>query len=162
MSEARTDIAFAARGITKSFGPVRALRGVELELRRGEVTALMGENGAGKSTLLKIITGDYQPDGGVLELDGAPVVFAGPGVSRASGVRVIAQEPEIVPHVSVAENIFIGSSATSGPSCSNAPRPPSTSGVSAGSSGPSSSAAPSRPHSGRSSRSCGRSSPSPR
>ncbi|PSL38194.1 monosaccharide ABC transporter ATP-binding protein (CUT2 family) [Labedella gwakjiensis] len=109
MSETRTGIAFAARGITKSFGPVRALRGVELELRRGEVTALMGENGAGKSTLLKIITGDYQPDDGVLELDGSPVVFAGPGASRASGVRVIAQEPEIVPHVSVAENIFIGS-----------------------------------------------------
>jgi L-arabinose transport system ATP-binding protein len=108
MSDERADIAFAARGITKSFGPVRALRGVELELRRGEVTALMGENGAGKSTLLKIITGDYQPDDGVLELDGRTVTFAGPGDSRTAGVRVIAQEPEIVPHVSVAENIFIG------------------------------------------------------
>ncbi|MFS0910977.1 sugar ABC transporter ATP-binding protein [Microbacterium sp. 179-I 3D2 NHS] len=101
-------IALRAHGITKSFGPVRALRGVDLELRAGEVTALMGENGAGKSTLLKILDGDYQPDGGALEMAGAPVSFAGPADARDAGLRVIAQEPEIVPWVSVAENIYVG------------------------------------------------------
>ncbi|MET4638360.1 sugar ABC transporter ATP-binding protein [Mycetocola sp. 2940] len=101
-------IALRATGITKSFGPVRALRGVELELRAGEVTALMGENGAGKSTLLKILDGDLKPDEGSLEIDGKPVHFSDPTDSRAAGLRVIAQEPEIVAAVSVAENIFIG------------------------------------------------------
>ena len=100
--------ALRAHAITKSFGPVHALRGVELELRAGEVTALMGENGAGKSTLLKILGGDYRPDGGELLLGGAPADFSGPADARDAGLRVIAQEPEIVPWVSVAENIYIG------------------------------------------------------
>ncbi|MFC7613290.1 ATP-binding cassette domain-containing protein [Actinokineospora soli] len=72
------------------------------------MTALMGENGAGKSTLIRIIGGDHLPDGGGLELDGAPFEPATPSDARAAGVRVIAQEPEIVPHVSVAENVYIG------------------------------------------------------
>ena len=97
-----------ARGIGKTFGPVRALHDVELELRAGEVTAIMGENGAGKSTLLKIIGGDYHPDSGSLELDGEEVHFTDPSQSRAAGLRVIAQEPEILAHVSVAENIYVG------------------------------------------------------
>jgi ABC-type sugar transport system ATPase subunit len=101
-------IALRATGITKSFGPVRALRGVELELRAGEVTALMGENGAGKSTLLKILNGDYRPDDGGLVIDGEPVAFTDPADARAAGLRVIAQEPEIIAAVSVAENIFVG------------------------------------------------------
>ena len=114
MSDVTPGIALEARGIEKNFGPVKALRGVELELRAGEVTALMGENGAGKSTLLKILTGDYRPDGGTLSLGGNPVAFTDPKDSRAAGLRVIAQEPEIVPHVSVAENIYIGSLGDSG------------------------------------------------
>jgi ABC-type sugar transport system ATPase subunit len=101
-------IALRATGIAKSFGPVRALRGVDLELRAGEVTALMGENGAGKSTLLKILTGDYRPDEGELVIDGRPVHFTDPADARAAGLRVIAQEPEIIPWVSVAENIYVG------------------------------------------------------
>ncbi|UKA63146.1 sugar ABC transporter ATP-binding protein [Arthrobacter sp. FW306-04-A] len=103
-----------AEGIAKSFGPVKALQGVDLKLRAGEVTAIMGENGAGKSTLLKILTGDYQPDTGRLILDGNPVTFTDPAHSRQAGIRVIAQEPEIVPHVSVAENIYIGAIANRG------------------------------------------------
>ena len=101
-------VLLTARDIGKSFGPVRALHGVDLELRAGEVTALMGENGAGKSTLLKILTGDLQSDTGHLELRGNTVQFADPAQSRRSGLRVIAQEPDIVPHVSVAENIYVG------------------------------------------------------
>jgi ABC-type sugar transport system ATPase subunit len=97
-----------ARGITKRFGPVAALAGVDLDLPAGQVTALMGENGAGKSTLLKILTGDHQPDAGTITVGGEPVTFATPMDSRAAGVRVIAQEPEIVPFVSVAENIYVG------------------------------------------------------
>jgi len=107
-------IALRATGITKNFGPVRALKGVELELRAGEVTALMGENGAGKSTLLKILNGDYRPDDGELIIDGRPVVFTDPADARAAGLRVIAQEPEIISAVSVAENIFVGNLGTVG------------------------------------------------
>jgi len=103
-----TGASLAARGISKGFAGVQALQGVDLDLRAGHVTALMGENGAGKSTLLKILTGDYQPDAGTIEIGGEAVAFSGPLASRAAGVRVIAQEPEIVPFVSVAENIYLG------------------------------------------------------
>ena len=109
-----TAIAFSAIGIGKQFGPIIALNGVDLELRAGEVTALMGENGAGKSTLLKILTGDYHPDSGELMMDGKPVAFTDPAHSRQAGLRVISQEPEIVPHVSVAENIYVGVIAREG------------------------------------------------
>jgi ABC-type sugar transport system ATPase subunit len=108
-------VMLSARGIDKAFGPVRALQGVDLELRAGEVTALMGENGAGKSTLLKILTGDLQPDAGTLSLGGEDVRFTDPRQSRVAGLRVIAQEPEVLLHVSVAENIFIGALGGRGP-----------------------------------------------
>jgi L-arabinose transport system ATP-binding protein len=94
--------------VSKSFAGVHALTDVSLEVRAGEVLALMGENGAGKSTLLKIFTADHAPDAGRLLVDGEPVHFSGPADARAAGIRVIGQEPEIVPHVSVAENIAIG------------------------------------------------------
>jgi ABC-type sugar transport system ATPase subunit len=95
-------------GVSKQFGPVHALREVSVDFRAGEVTALMGENGAGKSTLLKVLIGALPIDAGTVELDGRGVTFTDPTASRAAGVRVVAQEPEIIPHVSVAENIYVG------------------------------------------------------
>ncbi|MGW1554596.1 ATP-binding cassette domain-containing protein, partial [Streptomyces sp. NPDC002346] len=95
--------------IVKRFGAVHALGGVTLDFPAGQVTALMGENGAGKSTLLKILTGDHQPTDGRIVLDGEPVAFAAPQEARRAGIRIIPQEPEIIPHVSVAENVYAGS-----------------------------------------------------
>jgi L-arabinose transport system ATP-binding protein len=95
-------------GVSKRFAGVRALTEVSLDVRAGEVLALMGENGAGKSTLLKILSGDHLPDAGRLLLDGRPVTFGDPAEARRAGVRVIYQEPEIIPHVSVAENVYAG------------------------------------------------------
>jgi L-arabinose transport system ATP-binding protein len=96
-------------GLSKSFAGVPALREVSLDFPAGAVTALMGENGAGKSTLIRILGGDHRPDSGRLELDGVLLELATPADARAAGIRVIGQEPEIVPHVSVAENVYLGS-----------------------------------------------------
>ncbi|MEV4617062.1 sugar ABC transporter ATP-binding protein [Kitasatospora sp. NPDC049258] len=96
------------RGVGKRFGAVRALEGVTLDFPGGQVTALMGENGAGKSTLLKILTGDHRPTEGHVLLDGRQVELRSPAEARAAGIRIIPQEPEIIPHVSVAENVYAG------------------------------------------------------
>ncbi|MFE7331808.1 sugar ABC transporter ATP-binding protein [Streptomyces sp. NPDC057565] len=94
--------------LTKRFGAVQALGGVTLEFPCGQVTALMGENGAGKSTLLKILTGDHQPTEGHVLIDGERVLLGSPADARAAGIRIIPQEPEIIPHISVAENVYAG------------------------------------------------------
>ncbi|MDX3237617.1 sugar ABC transporter ATP-binding protein [Streptomyces sp. ME03-5709C] len=98
----------ALEGVSKSFGAVRALRGVSLRLHAGEAHALAGENGAGKSTLIKTLAGVHRPDTGTVLLDGRPVEFHGPGDARDAGVAVIYQEPTLFPDLSVAENIFVG------------------------------------------------------
>src|SRR5213075_3205547 len=94
--------------VTKSFGGVRALRGVSFDLRAGEVHALVGENGAGKSTLIKVITGAHQPDVGILEIAGETVADNDPTRARARGVAVIYQQPALFPDLTVAENIALG------------------------------------------------------
>ncbi len=96
------------RGVGKAFPNVRALSNLSFDVRRGEVMAFVGENGAGKSTLLKILSGDYQLDEGSVLLDGQEVSHASPLAARRAGFRLVRQEPEIVPHVSAAENIFVG------------------------------------------------------
>jgi rhamnose transport system ATP-binding protein len=98
----------ALEGVSKSFGAVRALRDVSLELYAGEAHALAGENGAGKSTLIKSLAGVHRPDAGRVLLDGKPVVFHGPADARDAGVAVIYQEPTLFPDLSIAENIFVG------------------------------------------------------
>ncbi|HYO08496.1 MAG TPA: sugar ABC transporter ATP-binding protein [Tepidisphaeraceae bacterium] len=105
---AESDIVIEARGISKSFPGVRALQEVNLVLRRGRLTALLGENGAGKSTLMNILAGVFAPDAGVIQLDGQPVRFANPRDAQAAGIAMIFQELNLIPHLSVAENIFLG------------------------------------------------------
>ncbi|WP_182086355.1 sugar ABC transporter ATP-binding protein [Aureimonas sp. ME7] len=96
------------KGIRKGFPGVRALNDVDFDVRAGEIHALVGENGAGKSTLTRVIAGVHQPDEGAIEFDGRPTVWKGPGDAKRAGVHVIYQEFVLFPHLSVAENIFIG------------------------------------------------------
>jgi len=93
--------------IRKSFGGVRALAGVNLELHRGSITALLGENGAGKSTLVKILTGVHQPDAGSVEVDAKAIRIPTPTAARALGIGVVHQECLVFDQLSVAENLFV-------------------------------------------------------
>src|SRR5690349_2565324 len=93
--------------VHKSFGAVRALKGVSFDLFGGEVHALVGENGAGKSTLVKIITGAVRPDAGALELGGEQVFHLTPAHARKLGVACIYQQPALFPDLSVAENLWL-------------------------------------------------------
>nr|WP_250760419.1 sugar ABC transporter ATP-binding protein [Streptomyces sp. MSC1_001] len=95
-------------GITKSFPGVRALDGVELTVRAGEVHCLLGQNGAGKSTLIKVLSGIHRPDAGSIHWQGQPTHFAGPQDAMNTGIATMYQELDLVPDMSVAENIFLG------------------------------------------------------
>src|SRR6266550_3052400 len=94
--------------IHKRFGPTIALDGVSLELRKGEVHALIGENGAGKSTLMNVIAGSLRPDRGKMEIEGHPYSPTTPLDARLRGIALIHQELSLCPHLSVAENIMMG------------------------------------------------------
>lgn len=96
------------RGVAKSFGGVRALRGVDFEVLPGEVHALLGENGAGKSTLIKILSGVHDHDEGTIAIDGAPVRFKSPAHSREAGVAVVYQDLSLVESLSIADNLLLG------------------------------------------------------
>lgn len=97
------------KGVSKSFGAVKALKDVGLSLYAHEVHAVMGENGAGKSTLMKILSGAYRPDAGSqILLDGKPLVINGPKEAKAAGIAIIYQELSLSPNLTVAENIFLG------------------------------------------------------
>ncbi|WP_407180981.1 sugar ABC transporter ATP-binding protein [Bradyrhizobium sp. STM 3562] len=97
------------RDISKTFGPVQALKSVSLTVFPGELHALMGENGAGKSTLMKVLSGACRPDpGGEILIDGKPVATGDPIRARANGVAVIYQELSLAPNLTVAQNIFLG------------------------------------------------------
>jgi ribose transport system ATP-binding protein len=102
-------------GIQKAFPGVIALADVELALYPGEVHVLLGENGAGKSTLMKILSGAYRKDAGEIRINGTPVEIQNPRDALALGIRVIYQELNLVPHLSVAENIYLGAAPTRAP-----------------------------------------------
>ncbi len=95
-------------GISKQFPGVKALDDVSFDLRCGEVHALVGENGAGKSTLIKVLAGVHRPDAGRIVIGGQPVVIANPAQALALGVSVIYQEFNLVPYLTVAQNVFLG------------------------------------------------------
>lgn len=101
------DLILQIQNLSKSFGPVKALRGVNFELRRGEIHAIAGENGAGKSTLMNIIDGILQPNSGTILLDGKPVKITSPTVAQQMGIGFVHQEIALCPDVSIAENIFM-------------------------------------------------------
>ena len=94
--------------VSKSFGPVNVIKDVTLSVRRGQVQALLGENGAGKSTLIKMIAGMHQPDSGKILVDGSEATIASTNDSEAHGIATIHQELNLVPTLSVAENIMLG------------------------------------------------------
>jgi ABC-type sugar transport system ATPase subunit len=96
------------RDISKSYGGVAALRGVDFNVAGGEVVALVGQNGAGKSTLIKVLSGAITPDTGTITLDGATVSFASPAAALAAGIATVYQDPQVYPELSVTENIFLG------------------------------------------------------
>jgi len=102
------DIILSMKGITKAFGSTIALDGVDFEVRKGEVHALLGENGAGKSTLMKILNGVHQPDSGEIWFSGQPVRFSGTHEAMLGGVSLIFQEFNLVPTLSTVENAFLG------------------------------------------------------
>ncbi len=97
------------KGIWKVFSGVPVLRGVDIELYPGEIHALLGGNGSGKSTLMKIVSGVYQPDAGAIALEGRPTTIHDPADGHLKGIYLVPQEPKVFPHLSVIENLLIGS-----------------------------------------------------
>ena len=102
------DIILTMKGIDKSFPGVHALDHVDLEVRKGEVLALMGENGAGKSTLMKVLTGIYKKDSGTITYEGKEVEFKNTREAQDAGIVIVHQELNMLGHLTVAQNLFIG------------------------------------------------------
>jgi ABC-type sugar transport system ATPase subunit len=103
------------RDVAMSYGAVAALRGVDLDIRAGEVLALCGDNGAGKSSLVKILAGAQRPTGGTVALDGAPVAFRSPQDALRRGVATIYQDLAVAPRLSIWQNVVLGSELTRRP-----------------------------------------------
>lgn len=101
-------------GISKSFSQNQVLKNVDFSLEKGEIHALMGENGAGKSTLMKILTGIYKSDAGTVEVKGRSVNYTNPKEAESDGIAVIHQELNILPELTVSENLFLGNELTLG------------------------------------------------
>lgn len=94
--------------ITKSFGAIHALQGIDLKVEAGEAVGLMGDNGAGKSTLMKIIAGNFPPTSGEIRIDDCPVHFGKPIDARASGIEIVYQDLALCDNLTAADNVFLG------------------------------------------------------
>lgn len=103
------------RGVTHSFGAVRALVDVDLDVHPREVVAVVGENGAGKTTLVRVMAGDLVPDAGEVVVDGTEVALTSPGVARQLGIATVFQDLALCQDLDVVENIFLGREAVRGP-----------------------------------------------
>ncbi len=103
------------RGITKSYGAVRSLRGVDLTLRRGEVLGLVGDNGAGKSTLMKVLAGAVRHDSGEIRINGEVVAFDSPAQAREKNIGIVYQDLALCDTLDVASNLFLGREPRRGP-----------------------------------------------
>jgi simple sugar transport system ATP-binding protein len=104
----RGEVVLEAKGLSKSYGPIEALKGVDVVARRGTLTAIVGDNGAGKTTLMKILSGALRRDEGELILRGAPVSFASPLHAREAGIETVYQELALAPNLDAVANIFLG------------------------------------------------------
>ena len=102
------DVVLSAHDVAKAYGRIHALKGVNFEIRRGQVTTLFGENGAGKSTLMKVLSGVIQPTSGTIILDGEPVTFNSSSEARDRGISIIHQELSLATNMNVRDNIFMG------------------------------------------------------
>lgn len=103
-----SEVVLAARNVAKNFGAVRALKGVNFDVHRGQVTTLFGENGAGKSTLMKILSGVQRPSSGEMILDGRPLELSSTVDAQRNGISIIHQELSLAPNMNVRDNIFLG------------------------------------------------------
>jgi fructose transport system ATP-binding protein len=103
-----TEPILSARGLVKTYGPVVALDGVDIDLHAGEVLAVIGDNGAGKSTLIKCLTGAESPDLGEIRVDGRPVRFRRPQDARDAGIETVYQNLSLAPELNIAANLFLG------------------------------------------------------
>ena len=106
--EPKGDLVLSLRGISKHFGAVSALTDIDLDVRAGEVVALVGDNGAGKSTLVKILAGVFQPSAGTVSFRGEPVTLDGPSASLALGIATVFQDLALCENLDVVANIFLG------------------------------------------------------
>lgn len=108
------EVLISMKNVSKAFAGVQALKKAELEVRSGEVHALMGENGAGKSTLMKILTGIYSKDSGIIKFEGNEVEFKNPKEAQEAGIVIVHQELNMMAHLTVAQNLFIGRESMNG------------------------------------------------
>ncbi len=115
MADQTGDLLVELRDITKSYGAVQSLRGVDLTLRRGEVLGLVGDNGAGKSTLMKVLAGAVQHDGGQIRVHGRPVRFTSPADAQAEKIGIVYQDLALCDTLDVASNLFLGREPHRGP-----------------------------------------------
>ena len=108
MSTSQEEALLTISGVSKGFPGVKALDNVSFSIRKGEIMALLGENGAGKSTLIKVLTGVYTRDAGVITLNGQTIAPHNTGDAQAMGIGTVYQEVNLLPNMSVADNLYIG------------------------------------------------------